>query len=266
MKILCLYDGSLHARTALAYARRKAAAAEDEVVVLHVFNPNVYIDYDAGPNAVELGRTESKRYLEDLKSFIAKDEASSPSAVRIVTDERDPADLLSRYADAENPDLVLVPEKYRTLARSVAAPVTAVPGVILFPFDGSTELSAILDAVLREARELSARVVLLGVVPIHMYSRSEKAELDRVRKTTRTSLHAVEKAIRAEGIMAEVVIREGYPDEEILNATEEFGASLVMVPSGGATPSELAKAASIILEKKGRLRRPLLLIPGKTLA
>lgn len=263
MKILSLYDGSIHSRTAAAYACQRAAAPGDEILVLHVFNPNVYIDYDAGPRAVELGRLESQRHLQALHSFVAE---NAKATIRIVSDEGDPADLLSRYAEAEKPDLVLVPEKYRSLAKSLSVTVTVIPGTILFPVDASAELSAILPDVLSEARNLTARVVLLGIVPIHLYSQSEKEELGRVRKTARTTLRSVEKAIRAEGIKTDVVVREGYPDEEILKTAEEVGASLVMVPSGGASPSELAKAASIILEEKGPLQWPLLFIPRKATA
>ena len=48
----------------------------------------------------------------------------------------------------------------------------------------------------------------------------------------------------------------GYPDEEILKAAEEFAVSLIMLPTGGKTPSELTKAAAILLEEPERIRRP----------
>jgi hypothetical protein len=60
-----------------------------------------------------------------------------------------------------------------------------------------------------------------------------------------------------EGVEVLEVTRSGYPDEEILKAAEEYSVSLVMLPSGGKTPSELTKAASILLDEPKQLRLPI---------
>jgi nucleotide-binding universal stress UspA family protein len=259
MKTLVLYDGTIHARKAVAYALEKSRGSSGETVVLHVFNATVFLDYDGGPRALELGRRESLRHLDELKKFIAEQEASP--RVRILSEEGEPGDLASRIAREEMPDLILVPERLRSLARVLPAPVSTVPGTILFPLDSGIELPAALGEVIREAKALAAKVVVLGVLPVHLYSRSEKKELEELRRATFMRLKNVRKTLQAEGIESSDVLREGYPDEEILKAAEEFTASLVMVPSGGAAPSELAKAAIILRDEPERVRMPVLFLP-----
>lgn len=259
MKILVLHDGTINARKAVAYALSKTQGSSSETVVLHVFNASVFLDYDGGPHALELGRRESLRHLDELKKFIAEQGASQ--RVRILSEEGDPGDLAVRAAAMERPDLVLVPERLRSLVNVLAAPVSTVPGTILFPVDSGSELPAILGDVIREAKALAARVVVLGILPVHLYSRSEQKELEELKRTTVARLKNARKALQSEGIDSSDVLREGYPDEEILKAAEEFNASLVMVPSGGATPSELAKAASILRDEPERVRMPVLSLP-----
>ena len=68
-------------------------------------------------------------------------------------------------------------------------------------------------------------------------------------------------ALQGQNIVAAEELRFGYPDEEILRSAEAQGASLILLPSGGKTPSELSKAAAIILEEPEQVKWPVFLFP-----
>jgi nucleotide-binding universal stress UspA family protein len=134
------------------------------------------------------------------------------------------------------------------------------PGTILVPVDSSDRLMAGLDDIVNEAAATGSKVLLLGVVPVHLYGTEEKDELDLVKKNTAASVKKIKNVLVGRSIEVGESIRSGYPDEEILKAAEEFAASLIMLPAGGQTPSELAKAAAILLDDPARVRRPVYLM------
>lgn len=113
-----------------------------------------------------------------------------------------------------------------------------------------------------EAASTSSKVLLLGVVPVHLYSKEEKKELEKVRKEITAALEKTKKTFAAKGINVSEIVCSGYPDEEILRAAEENAVSLILLPSGSAVPSELSKVPAMILDESGRLKWPVLLLPS----
>jgi nucleotide-binding universal stress UspA family protein len=71
----------------------------------------------------------------------------------------------------------------------------------------------------------------------------------------------LKKTLADKGIEVLESLRAGYPDEEILKAASEQAVSLILLPSGSTTPSELSKAASILLDESERLKWPVFLLP-----
>ncbi len=258
MKVLTVYDGTIHSQTALAYGISKVKEKGGELVVLHVFHRALFIDYDAGPRAEEIARAEAKKHVRDAESIIQ--EAGKNVPVRMVTEEGDPEQELIRVADAEHADLILATPRYKAITKKAPCPVYVIPGTILVPVDNSETLNTELGDIVNEARATGSKVMLLGVVPVHLYGREEKRELDAVRKTTAAAVRKIKKALNDEDVAAEDIIRAGYPDEEILKAAEEYAVSLIMLPAGGKTPSELAKAAAILLEEPERVKRPVFIM------
>lgn len=260
MKILTIYDGTLQSKTALRYGIDKIKEKDDELIVLHVFQSSLFIDYDAGPRAEEMARAESRRHLQDADNIIR--ESGQGIRVRIVSEEGDPEHELLRSAEAEQPDLILASPRYKAIEKTAPCPVYVMPGTIMVPVDSSDALLADLDDIIKEARATGSKVLLLGVIPIHLYGdgADEKRELEGVIKNTAASVKGIKKALHGQGIEASEAIRSGYPDEEILKAADEYAASLIMLPAGGKTPSELTKAAAILLDEPGRVRKPVCLM------
>lgn len=260
MKILIAYDGTVHAKTALKYGLNKAREKQGEILVLHVFDRSAFIDYDAGPKAEEMARAEAARHIEEAKKLIG--EAAAGVQARISTEEGDAEEVVLQYAERGQPDLILAPPRYKALKKSSSFTVYIIPGVILVPVDNTVSPLSNIDRIQEEAAATKSKVVLLGVVPIHLYSREERKELEAVRKETGARLNAIEKALAADGIETKKVLRSGYPDEEILKAADEFSASMILIPAGGDAPSELSKAAAVILDEPERVRTPVLLLPS----
>lgn len=258
MKILALYDGTLQSKTALRYGINKIKEKGGELIVLHVFQSSLFIDYDAGPRAEEITRLETKRHLGDAEAFLA--EAGPGAQYRILSEEGDPEEAALRHASTERPDLLLAAPRYKAMAGKAGCPVRIIPGSILVPMDNSDTVLADKEGIIDEALAADSKVMLLGVVPVHLFSAGEKKELDQVRKGTAGALARMRQALKSGGIEVTEAIREGYPDEEIIKAAAEFFISLIMLPAGGKTPSELTKAAIILLDEPERMHLPVQLM------
>jgi nucleotide-binding universal stress UspA family protein len=260
MKIVTIYDGTIQSKTALRYGIKKAKKEGGEVVVLHVFQNSLFIDYDAGPKAEEVARLELKRHLQDAEILIR--ETGQGVNVRIMSVEGDPVEEALRVSKAEQAGLILASPRYRAIVKkdSCPVPVYIMPGSILVPIGGSDMSLANKENIINEAKATGSKVLLLGIVPVHLYSAGEKAELEQVRKSTTSMVKHIKGVLTREGIEVSEVIKSGYPDEEILKAADEYAVSLIMLPAGGKTPSELTKAAAIILDEPERICMPILLM------
>src|SRR5512139_3365505 len=260
MKILVAYDGTLQAKKALMYGISKLKREGGEMQVLHVFDSSLFMDYDAGPRAVEMARSESAAQLEEARKIAADGAAGFP--VRVLSEEGNFLRKLADQVDADRPDLVLAPPRLKEASASLSCPVIIVPGTILVPVDNTGAPLENISTIVREAAMMESKVHLLGVVPVHLYSREEKNELERVSKDTRSVMKKMKKMLADERIEVSESFRAGYPDEEILKEAGEHAVSLILLPSGGTTPSELSKAATILLDENERTRWPVSLLPA----
>jgi nucleotide-binding universal stress UspA family protein len=260
MNILIAYDGTIHARKALKYGIEKVkGAGTGTVTVLQVFDSSLFVDYDAGVRAEELARSEAARQLDEAKRIASEFAEGIP--VAFIIEEGKALELIASHAAELRPDLVLVTPRYKVLAASLSRPVTVIPGTVLVPVDTAFVEGSNIDGIVREATATGSRVLLLGIVPVHLYSREEKKELERVKKVTTAAMKQLKKMLAEKGIEAAELLRSGYPDEEILKAANEQAVSLILLPSGGTTPSELSKAAAILLDESERLKWPVFLLP-----
>jgi nucleotide-binding universal stress UspA family protein len=261
MKILTVYDGTLQSKTALEYGIGKVKERGGELIVLQVFQSSLFVDYDAGPQAEEMARAESKQHRRDAVNIIA--EKGQDARVRIVTEEGDPEEEILRVATGEKADLVLASPRYKGIIKSAPCPVYVMPGTILLPVDNSEGLIADLGYIVNEAKATGSKIAILGLVPVHLYGTEEKDELELVRKSTDEEVKKIKTSLQEQGVETTEIVRSGYPDEEILKAAEEYAVSLIMLPEGGKTPSELAKAAVILLDEPKSIRLPILFLPAR---
>jgi len=252
MKILSFYDGTIQSKTTLEYGIKKAKEKGAELIVLQIFESSLFIDYDAGPKAEEIARSEAKRFLQEAEDLIR--EKGQGARVRIMTEEGNRDQELLRVAKKEHVDLVLATPRCKGIIKSSTCPVHIIPGTILVPIDSSDTLLTDLDLITSEAEATGSEVLLMGVVPIHLYSKEEKKELEDLKKSVDASVKKIKKALSAKGVRTSEIIRSGYPDEEILRVADEYAVSLIMLPAGGKTPSELTKAAAILLDEPERAR------------
>jgi nucleotide-binding universal stress UspA family protein len=116
MKVLVAYDGTLNSKTALRYGLEKARESGGELVALHVFNSNLFIDYDAIPQAEEIARREASRYVKEAETII-REEGKGVKASIIETEGNPEKEIIS-YAITENVDLLLCPTRYKSVVKS----------------------------------------------------------------------------------------------------------------------------------------------------
>jgi nucleotide-binding universal stress UspA family protein len=258
MKIVTIYDGTIQSKTALRYGIKKAKKEHGEVVVLHVFQNSLFIDYDAGPQAETAARAELKRHLQDAENLIH--ETGQDVSVKTISVEGDPVEEVLCVSEAEQAELILASPRYKAIVRKASCPVYLMPGTILVPIGSSDVSPANREDIVEETKAAGSKILLLGIVPVHLYSAAEKDELEQVRKRTAAMLKKVKSALTKEGVEVSEAVKAGYPDEEILKAAEEYSVSLIMLPAGGKTPSELNKAAAILLDEPERVRMPIKLM------
>lgn len=261
MKILVAYDGSLHSKKCLNYGLKKARKEGGELVALHVFHSAMFVGYGAGPGAEEKARSESSRYVEEAREIIRKE--GEGLSVKILVEEGVPEDEILGLASKGNFDLLLAPPRFNSLVKKAACPVSIVPGAILVPVDHSARSLSILQKVGEEAKESGSKVVLIGIVPVHMYGDSEKEEVEQVNNNTLAVLKESEETLRKMGIESEATVKSGFPDEEIMKVARKHAVSMIIFPEGGEVPSELAKAATLLLDEPEKLRQPVLLVPAE---
>ncbi len=258
MKALVAYDGSLNSKTSLKYGIRKVKEKGGELIVLYVFNRSMFIDYDAGPGAEQLARIESARHVEEARSIL---EGAGDTKSRIVVEEGNPPEEILRLATEENADVIFSPPRYRSIVKSAPCPVSIIPGNILVPLDNTDVSPAALDLISEEVKATGSKVILLGIVPIHIYSKWEKAEVEKIKRQTSVLLRQVKKNLNERRVETKEIIRSGYPDEEILKIADEYPVSMIIMPAGGNEPSELSKAAAILSDREaGITNKPLVLV------
>jgi len=113
MKIMVAYDGTLQAKEALVYGMEKVREKGGEVVALHVFNNNMFIDYDAAVNAESIARRESAQFVEDAKSLIR--EKGKGITVSLFTMDGNPEEEVISFAKAKKVDVLLCTPKFKTI-------------------------------------------------------------------------------------------------------------------------------------------------------
>ena len=179
--------------------------------------------------------------------------------------EGDPLDEILQTAREKNVDMIFSPPAYKSLVKAAPCPVSIIPGHILVPLDNTDVPPATLERISEEALATGSKVILLGIVPIHIYGSAEKAELERIRKETAALLKQVRKDLSERQVEAKEIIHSGYPDEEILTTADETSLTMIIMPAAGNEPSELSKAAAILSDREsGAVNRPLLLMHPAT--
>lgn len=250
MKILIAYDNTIGAKAALNYGILKAREAGGEVVMASAFHSSMFADYDSHPSAIETAKAEWKAGLAEGGKILKDSGIKS----RVVEAEGVPDDEILKIAEKEKPGLLICPPRFKHAVRKAPCPALTVPGEIIVPVDDTGSALSAIPRILAEAKASGSTVVLLGIVPVHIFGLAERTELEEVRKETASSIRKLEKALNAEGVKTEKLTREGFPDEEIIAASDDRPGSLVIIHGDGGKPSELGKAAGIIMDEPGRLR------------
>jgi nucleotide-binding universal stress UspA family protein len=264
MKILVAFDGSLNAGTALRYGLNTIREKGGKLIALHVFNSGMFVDYDAHPGAEEFARREAVGFVEDAKRIL--EEAGASSLAEVVMQEGNPEEEIAAYAREKNMELIISPPRYKAIVKNAPCPVSIVPGYLLIPLDKIENFMKVLEFVTQEASATGAKVILFGVAAVHMYSRSEKKEVAKIEREISATLKKAKKILQDRGIETKDIFRSGYPDEEIARAAEEYPITMIIFPGGGDTPSEMGKAAAMLIEDQDKFKRPVLLVPGEKTA
>jgi nucleotide-binding universal stress UspA family protein len=113
MKIMVAYDGTLQSKEALVYGMDKVREKGGEVIALHVFNNNLFVDYDASVDAEAIARRESSGFVEEAKSLIS--EKGKGINVSLFTADGNPEEEVVSFAKAQKVDVLLCPPKFKTI-------------------------------------------------------------------------------------------------------------------------------------------------------
>ncbi len=115
MKVLVPYDGTLNAKDALRHGMKKVQDNGGELVILSIFNREIFVDYDAIPQAEEYARKEMTRYLSEAEGIV-KTEAKGIKAF-IVQAEGDPEKVIAKTIKEEKIDSLLCPTSFSSIVK-----------------------------------------------------------------------------------------------------------------------------------------------------
>ena len=115
MKVLVAYDGTLQSKEALKYGVEKVREHGGQLVALHVFNSNQYLDYDVF-GAEEAGRAASMRFVAEANKILA--ETGKDIRTRVIVEEGNPEEETMNYARENNVDLLLCSPGYKNIISS----------------------------------------------------------------------------------------------------------------------------------------------------
>jgi nucleotide-binding universal stress UspA family protein len=115
MKIMVAYDGTLQAKEALVYGIDKARETGGEVIALHVFNSNAFIDYDANVDAEAIARRDSAQFVEEASALIR--EKGAGVLTSLFTAEGDPEEAVISFAKERRADVLLCPPKFKSIIK-----------------------------------------------------------------------------------------------------------------------------------------------------
>jgi hypothetical protein len=254
MKAIVAYDGTLDAKDALKYAIRKVCEKGGEIVTLCAFDRDLFVTYDAVPRVEDVARRDAERYIEEARSLLRQ--CRDMVKAYIVEVDGNPERETISLAKSENADIIFVPRRYRAVQKKAKCPVVVIPGTLLVPVDHTTSDVVNLDQLIQEAQATRSTVVLLGLVPEHLYNSTERAELDRIMVQTQVTVKSLASLLAKNGIKSQETIRSGYPDEEILRVAEDRAVSMIVFLKGNHKSAELTKAETIITDDSAKVRVP----------
>ncbi|OGW35487.1 MAG: hypothetical protein A2010_10930 [Nitrospirae bacterium GWD2_57_9] len=110
MKIMVAYDGTLQSKEALVYGMEKAREKGGQVVALHVFNSDLFIDYDV-MDAEAMARRESAKFVEEARTLIR--EKGNGVRANLFTAEGNPEETVIRFAKENLADVLLCPPSFK---------------------------------------------------------------------------------------------------------------------------------------------------------
>ncbi|MFB6178777.1 MAG: universal stress protein [Halorientalis sp.] len=137
---------------------------------------------------------------------------------------------------------------------------------VLVPTDGSDAADRALEHALAIGATHDATIHLLYVVDMRIAQSAPDLSIDEIRHTLRSEGQRVtarlESQVRDEGLTATTAVREGVPDDEILDYAGETDASLIVMGTHGKSQRERLLVGSVTDRVSHRADVPVLTIPG----
>lgn len=248
VNILVTHDGSADAESALRYSALKVKENGGGMISLYIFQGLGDGDDDFASKIPFLDAPCSMK-------------SSGPVGLNVLLGKGDPKAEILVYTLTEKVDLIVTVPSCSSFVKDTSIPVSMIPATILIPMDDRPMRLSAIRQITGEALSTCSKLLLLGIVPIHLYNPSEEAELDAVKDATMKAMEQAASVLGSRGIQVEEMLRMGYPDEEIIRAAEENRVSMIVIPCASDQSSELNKAASIILDEIKQVNIPILYLP-----
>jgi nucleotide-binding universal stress UspA family protein len=242
-KIMLATDGSEFAAGATRVALEIAKHCESRLIAMTMVLSNM--EYDAlAPGAAQQAEAAAKDILDQVAAAAAQEGVDCEPLIR---HGDDPAREIIEAAEEMDIDVVVMGRRGRRgLARLMVGDATAkvagqapcsvlvVPRAAQMPSKGilvATDGSRYSDAAGATAYMLAEKCGL----PVTVVSVTKPIHHEARRAEAQQAVDRVVGLLRQDGITADGLVVEGYPDQEIVAAAENRGADLIVVGSHGRT-------------------------------
>lgn len=125
---------------------------------------------------------------------------------------------------------------------------------VLVPLDGSKAAASAIPAGLELAQAMSARLVLLKVLPnLEDTDGPGRRENEALRFQTEGYLESLRRSLRNRGVKIECLVSRGDPASVILGTVQALGDAMLVITAYGMAPpnseGELGRVAQEVVRK-----------------
>lgn len=138
---------------------------------------------------------------------------------------------------------------------------------VLLPTDGSETAASAVDHAIDAAARHGATVHLLYVADVRVANAAPGLAMGEIKNKLESegerATGELAEQVEDAGLETVTAIREGIPDDAILNYIDDVGADLVVMGSTGKTVKERERVGSVTDSLVRKAGIPVVAVPGK---
>lgn len=258
MKISVLIDETIYSISALKYVLTELAKPEDEVFAIKFKNISVPLHYEATVYARALVEEDLRKSWQLADKIIAS--SNNKTKITVTEAYEDIQAVIDNHIAICLPNLIYLPKGYKNKLKLKQVCFFFCPAVTLLPVENNVLKEHLLRRFIATAELCIDSVIIQGLIPLHLYSATEHAELNKLSTMVQSVTKALSKTLTKSQIKNHYSICSGFIDEEIMRLVKTKRIDCLFFFPCLDSPSELYKAIQMIAADLELLHIPIFAI------